>query len=91
MGGDPSLVRTVTPLMIRFCYTHHQGRESIHSKDLRVVFLTDKQANGPCQFERRNTKAKDGWEVVGAEDDFTFKSRENPAADEEYTDGYDFD
>ena len=86
MGGDPSLLRTQRPLMIRLCYEHHQGRVSLHSKDLRGVFLTDRKADGPLQFEQRDLKTKGGWRVVDIEDDFTFTPRE-----EEHTDGYDFD
>ena len=86
MGGDPSLIRTQRHLMIRLCYDHHQGRVSIHSKDLRIVYLTDRQTDGPCQFEQRDFKSKGGWQVVGVEDSFSF----TPKA-EEHTDGYDFD
>jgi hypothetical protein len=86
MGGDPSALRTRRPIMIRLCQSHHMGRVSIHSKDLRVVFITERKADGPLQFEQRDFKSKGGWRVVGIEDNFSYTPRV-----EEHTDGYDFD
>lgn len=83
MGGDKALIRSQRHLMIRLCVRHHQGPWSIHSKDLRVVPLTDKGTDGPCQFEMRDHKAPDGWRVVGVEDDFTFRNRRNDAASDD--------
>lgn len=83
MGGDPALIRTQRQKMIRLCIQHHQGRVSIHSKDLRVVPLTDKGTDGPCEFQVRNPKAEHGWETVGGEDDFTFARRRNESAAED--------
>lgn len=84
MGGDKQLLRSQRHTMIRFCVKHHgPGPWSIHSKDLRVVCLTEKGTDGPCQFEERDPKSPNGWRVVGAEDDFTFHARRNEAADEQ--------
>lgn len=82
MGGDPKLLRTVLDEMMRLCVRHHQGPWSLHSGDLKVVYLTERKANGPCAFYYRDPKAEDGWAVAGIEDDFTFKQRENLAAEE---------
>ena len=87
MGGDPTLLRTTLDQMMRLCVRHHQGPWSLHSGDIRVVYLTERKANGPCQFEEHDPKAPYGWRVVGVEDDFTFRSRHNPAAED--TDGGD--
>lgn len=48
MGGDHGL-RTDAAIMIRSCLFHHQGRWSLHSKDIRVEYLTPEQANGPIE------------------------------------------
>lgn len=80
MGGDKKLERSQRHKMIRLCIRHHQGPFSIHSKDLRVVPLTDKGTDGPCEFQVRNPKAEHGWETVGGEDDFTFARRRNESA-----------
>ena len=76
MGGDPALIRTQRRKMLRLCYAHHSGVLSIHSKDLRVIPLTERGTDSECQFEMRNYKAPNGWEVVGIEDPFTFTPRE---------------
>lgn len=81
MGGDPSLIRTQRQKLIRICYPHHQGVCSLHSGDLRIVPVFEARGtDGPCSFERRDPKAKDGWAVEGVEDEFTFSTRANPAA-----------
>ena len=82
MGGDPTLIRTQRQTMIRLCARHHQGPWSIHSKDLRVVPLTEKGTDGPCAFEVRDLKSPTGWMADGVEDDFTFTRRRNPSAEE---------
>lgn len=87
MGGDPKLIRTQRNTMIRLCAKHHgPGPFTIHSKDLRVIPLTDKGTDGPCEFQVRNPKAEHGWETVGGEDDFTFARRRNESAADEGTD-----
>jgi hypothetical protein len=48
MGGDHGH-RTKAELMLRACFFHHQGNWSLHSKDLRVVFLTERMADGPIE------------------------------------------
>lgn len=80
MGGDPSLSRMVTSNLIRICYPHHQGVCSLHSGDLKIVPLTSKGTDGPCEFFRRDPKAPNGWAMEGGEDDYTFKRRENLSA-----------
>jgi hypothetical protein len=80
IGGDKLLIRTVLENMMRICAPHHVGPVSLHSGDLRIEFLTERKANGPCAFWRRDPKAKDGWSLDGAEDEFTFMARRNEAA-----------
>ncbi|NDB75222.1 MAG: hypothetical protein EB141_06190 [Verrucomicrobia bacterium] len=83
MGGDPKLIRTQRSSMIRLCIKHHgPGPYTIHSKDLRVVPLTPKGTDGPCEFQVRNPKAEHGWETIGGEDDFTFARRRNESAED---------
>lgn len=88
MGGDPTMVRSQRWHKMRVCRTHHRGPVSLHSGDLRVVPLTDKGTDGPCEFQQRNPKSAHGWETVGGEDDFTFHRRRNESALED-TDGGD--
>lgn len=83
MGGDKRLLRTTLDQMMRLCIRHHQGPRSLHSGDLRIVYLTERRTNGPCAFYYRDPKAVSGWEVAGIEDDFTFKQRENLAAEDD--------
>jgi hypothetical protein len=87
-GGDPTLLRGQRWQKMRICRQHHRGPVSLHSGDLRVVPLTDKGTDGPCEFQQRNSKMPNGWEVVGGEDDFTFARRRNESAMED-TDGAD--
>jgi len=64
MGGDHG-VRTVAELMVRGCFFHHRGNWSLHSKDLRVAYLTPEKANGPIEVWG---KAETGEEyLVGRE------------------------
>jgi len=64
MGGDHGL-RTTAETMVRACLFHHQGKWSLHSHDLRVVYLTDEQANGPIEIWGKD---EDGREfLVGRE------------------------
>ena len=65
MGGDHS-IRTTADQMIRACFFHHQGAWSLHSKDLRVEYLTDRQANGPIQVLSRRPETGEVY-VVGTE------------------------
>lgn len=84
IGGDPKAIRSERHKQIRLCYPHHQGVFSLDSGDLRIIPLTDKGTDGPCQFEYRDPAAPKGWAIAGGEDDFTFTARANPAAlDEE--------
>lgn len=89
MGGDPKLIRTQTSTVMRICVQHHTGPESLHSGDLRIVPLTDRGADGPCQFERRNWKSLHGWEVVGGEDSFSFAARSTMTVEDADADGGD--
>jgi hypothetical protein len=82
-GGDPRMVRSQRHHQMRICRQHHRGPVSLHSGDLRVIPLTDKGTDGPCEFQARNPKAENGWEVVGGEDDFTFARRRNESAAED--------
>lgn len=82
-GGDPSLIRSQRHQLARICVRHHQGPFSLHSGDLKVVPLTDRGTDGPCEFHVRNDAAEHGWEVVGGEDDFTFARRRNESASDE--------
>ena len=52
MGGDHGN-RTDAATMVRSCFWHHQGSRSLHSKDLRVEYLTPEQANGPIEVWSR--------------------------------------
>ena len=52
MGGDRGH-RTTAATMIRSCFLHHRGPHSLHSKDLRVEYLTPEQANGPIEVWSR--------------------------------------
>ena len=90
IGGDPTLLRGQRHQKMRICRQHHRGPVSLHSGDLRVVPLTDKGTDGPCEFQQRNPKAKGGCETVGVEDDFTFTARRNESAmeDEDGADEY---
>lgn len=58
MGGDHGL-RTTADRMIRSCFFHHQGWQSLHSKDLRVEFLTDLGTNGPIEVWIKDKRG--GW------------------------------
>ncbi len=60
MGGDHGH-RTTADTMVRACFWHHQGRWSLHSGDLRVVYLTDAKADGPIQVWG---KGEDGREYL---------------------------
>jgi hypothetical protein len=82
-GGDKQLIRSVLENLIRICVIHHTGPCSLHSGDLRIEFLTERKANGPCAFWRRDPKAKDGWSLDGSEDEFDFSRRRNESAAED--------
>lgn len=91
IGGDPKLIRTTTANLIRLCVRHHgPGPDSVHSGDRRVIMLTDRGADGPCQFEVADPKAEGGWRVEGVEDDFTFTRRRNESAMEDIDGGDEF-
>lgn len=53
MGGDRGLVSETWNLMALCSWIHRSGPVSIHSKDLWVEPLTDKYADGDCEFWRR--------------------------------------
>lgn len=80
-GGDPKQLRTQVDLMMRLCKIHHQGPMSLHSGHREIVFLTDRNANGPCTFKTRKT-LDDIWIVDGVEDEYELSRRFNPAAEE---------
>lgn len=64
MGGDHGR-RSSAELLIRACFAHHRGNWSLHSRDLRVEFLTDDKANGPIQVWGRDRLGH--WFLVGRE------------------------
>lgn len=55
MGGDHG-IRTTANSMIRSCFFHHQGPWSLHSKDLRVEYLTDRGTDGAIEVWGRDQK-----------------------------------
>lgn len=57
MGGDHGL-RTVADRMIRSCIFHHQGARSLHSKDLKVEYLSDQGTNGAIAVWARDERGK---------------------------------
>ncbi len=79
MGGDPKQIRTKVDLMMRLCKEHHQGPRSLHSAHREIVFLTDRKANGPCEFRTRKT-LNDPWVPDGIENDWDVRSHRNEAA-----------
>lgn len=64
MGGDHGL-RTLAELMVRSCFFHHQGKWSLHSGDLRVVYLTELKANGPIEAWGKDQNGQ--WFMLGRE------------------------
>ena len=82
MGGDPKQLRTKIELMMRLCKVHHQGPHSLHSGHRQILFMTPRQANGPCMFETRKT-LDDIWVTDGIEDEYELSKRFNPAAAEQ--------
>lgn len=54
-GGDHG-IRSTVEQMILICYLHHQGPESLHSKDLQIEPLTARGTDGPVSFWRRDEK-----------------------------------
>jgi hypothetical protein len=64
MGGDHG-ERTSAATMLRACLFHHLGVWSLHSKDLRVEYLTDKGTDGPIAVWGRT--AGGTWALVGRE------------------------
>ncbi len=65
MGGDHGN-RTDAALMVRACFFHHQGPWSLHSKDLRVEYLTDAQCNGPIEVWARDPETN-AWYLLKRE------------------------
>jgi hypothetical protein len=64
IGGDPQTIRSKAHLMIAVDRNIHQGPGSLHAGDKRVVFLSEKKADGPLAFlERRGGK----WVEIGRE------------------------
>jgi hypothetical protein len=54
MGGDPTGGVSIAALMIQLCKWRHQdGRISMHSKNLRTVYLTPDHNDGPVAWEMR--------------------------------------
>jgi hypothetical protein len=66
MGGDHGL-RSTPDLMLRACFHHHQGGFSLHSKHIRVEFLTDRKANGPIRVWAREDTNTEDWFLVHEE------------------------
>jgi hypothetical protein len=64
MGGDHGN-RTDASVMVRACFFHHQGNWSLHSKDLRVEYLTAEKANGAIAVYGRDESGR--WFCVGQE------------------------
>lgn len=64
MGGDHG-IRSTADRMIRSCFFHHQGAWSLHSKDLRVVCLTDLGTDGPIEVWARDEQGQ--WFMVKRE------------------------
>lgn len=52
--------------MLRACLFHHRGNWSIHSGDLRVVFLTDQGTDGPIEVWSKRSDGP-GEFMVGRE------------------------
>ncbi len=53
MGGDPQLLRTTRELMVWVDVDVHQGPQSFHAQNRRVVFLTPKKTDGALAFEEK--------------------------------------
>ena len=70
MGGDHGGLSD-TRCLVALCREHHQGRVSLHSKDLTIQALTPDGADGPLLFLRFAVDASDasfsGWYVVAEE------------------------
>lgn len=49
MGGDPLLLRTQRHLMILVCQNVHQGTDGIDKGRRKVVPLTERGTDGPCE------------------------------------------
>jgi hypothetical protein len=64
MGGDHGN-RTTADRMIRACFWHHQGAWSLHSKDLRVDYLTDQGTDGEIEVWGRDDGGQ--WFLVKRE------------------------
>ena len=63
MGGDKKLTRTKPELMILLCKWRHQGPISLHTERAKIVPLTSRGTDGPCEFF---TRPKDGrWISAG--------------------------
>jgi len=56
MGGDHAL-RSGTDNMVELCVERHRGTTSLHSGDLRIDKLTDRGADGPLAFYRKNAES----------------------------------
>lgn len=67
ISSDINTTRSVPALMITLSRQMHQGPRSLHSGDLRVLFLTPEKANGPCAFLERVSRVPDVWREVGRE------------------------
>lgn len=52
--------------LVRLCEAHHRGPVSLHSGDLRIEPLTERGADGPLLFLRRDEAQ--GWCADGCED-----------------------
>jgi hypothetical protein len=66
MGGDHGRLSDTTQIMA-FCYWLHRGGPmTMHSKHLKVEPETDRGADGPCAFYKRET-LDEPWTCVGVE------------------------
>lgn len=65
IGGDHS-ERSSRDQMILLCYWHHQGPESLHSKDLKIEATTNDGTAGPCAFYELNRETLE-WQHVFTE------------------------
>jgi hypothetical protein len=67
IGGDMNTERSIPALMILVSRDVHQGPRSLTSGDLRIVFLTDEQANGPVAFLERVSRVGNVWREIRRE------------------------
>lgn len=66
IGGDHG-ARSTSANIIRGCNKHHRGEYSLHSKHLRVEFLTARGCNGPVRVWQREDTSTEHWFLVREE------------------------